>query len=162
MDHTLLAPCPVIHNSSPLWELRVLQVVAIGITLRNQDLAWALKDTARCQATGGVFQAVLVGTAAGTRFKVAMVALQALVDILPMVNPAATAATRVDISTCSDTKNPVTGGPLYLLLFSEFSSRTLYTTTSLPTTAGLLESTSSGLEYIRLALVACMYLHGRT
>ena len=116
MDHTLLAPCPVIHNSSPPWELRVLQVVATGITLRNRDLAWALKDTARCQATGVVFQAVLVDTAAGTRCKVAMVALQALVDILPMVNPATMAATRADTATSSDTTNP-TGGYLYLASF---------------------------------------------
>ena len=158
MDHTLLAPCPVIHNSSHPWELRVLQVVATGITLRNLDLAWALKDTVRCQATGGVFQAVLVDTAAGTRCKVAMVALQALVDILPMVNPAITVATRVDTATSSNTTKSKPVAICILLLFSDVSSTTLYTTTSLHTTAGLLESTLPGLEYIRLALMACMHV----
>ena len=45
-----------------------------------------------------------------------------------------------------------------LLLFSDVSSRTFYPSTSLPMTAALLESTPPGLEYIRLALMACMHV----
>lgn len=83
--------------------------MAIGITLLN--LAWVLRDMVRCLVTAGVFRAVLVDTAAVIRCKVAMVDLQALVDILPTVKPAITAAIRADILKPSETTVQF-GGPL--------------------------------------------------
>ena len=76
--------------------------MAIGTTLLKGDQVWLLKDTVRCQAMVVVFRAVLVDTAAATRCKVAMVALQVLVAILPMAKPATTVATRVDLLQYSD------------------------------------------------------------
>lgn len=111
MDRILLVLCLGILISSLLWELRALQVVATGTTLHKRDLAWLLKDTVRCLATAGVFRAALVDTAAATRCKVAMVALQVLVVILQMVKPATTEATRVDILRSSDMMVQP-GGPL--------------------------------------------------
>lgn len=95
MDHTLLVLCLDILTSSRLWELQALLVVATGTTLLKGDLAW-LRDMVRCLATEEVFLTVLVDTAAATRCKVAMVALQALVDILLTVKLATTEATKVN------------------------------------------------------------------
>lgn len=72
--------------------------MATGTTPLKGDPAWLLKDMARYLATA----AVLVDMVAVTRCKVAMVALQALVDILQTVKPGTTAATRVDILVYSD------------------------------------------------------------
>ena len=117
-----------------------------GITLLKADLASRLKHTVKCLAMAGVFQPVLVDTAEATRCKVAMVALQALVDILTTVKPATTAATRVDAMTNSKMTFQLCG-PCGVLFFFEVASRTLYTTTLLAI-IGVLECTSSGLEYI--------------
>ena len=72
--------------------------MVIGTTRLKRDLEWLLRDTVRCRATAGVFLAVLVGMAAAIKCQVAMVGLQVLVDILPMVKLVITAATRVDKS----------------------------------------------------------------
>ena len=48
--------------------------------------------------------------------------------------------------------------PFVSCFFSPTSLPEHYTTTILPTTAGLLESTPPGPEYIRLALMACMHV----
>ncbi len=111
MDHTLLVPCLDILASTLLWEHQAQQVVATGTIPLKVDLAWLLKVTVRCLAMAGVFQAVLVDTAAVIRCKVAMAALQVLVDILLMVKLATTAATRVNtLTSCDRTVQP--GGPL--------------------------------------------------
>ena len=73
--------------------------MAIGTTQLKRDLEWLLRDTVRCQATAGVFLAVLLGMAVVIRCQVVMVGLQALVDTLLMVKLVITAATRVDISS---------------------------------------------------------------
>ena len=89
--------------------------------------------------------------AAMIRCQVAMVGLQALVDILQMVKLVITAATRVDKSTRSDTTiYPVT--LCDVLYFFKVACRKLLATISLLTTTGVLESTSSCLEYIRSSL----------
>ena len=89
--------------------------------------------------------------AAVIRCQVATVVLQALVDILQMVKLVITAATRVDKSTRSDTTvYPVT--LCDVLCFSKVACRKLLATISLLTTIGVLESTSSRLEYIRSSL----------
>ena len=103
MDHILLALCLGIPTNSLPWELQVLQVAAIGTTPLKEDLAWPLRDTVRCLAVVEAYLAVLVDMAVVIKCKVAMVALQALVDILLMVKLATTAATRVDQSTYPDT-----------------------------------------------------------
>ena len=72
--------------------------MVIGTTRLKRDLEWLLRDTVRCRATAGVFLVVLVGMAAAIKCQVAMVGLQVLVDILPMVKLVITAATRVDKS----------------------------------------------------------------
>ena len=71
--------------------------MAIGIILLKGDLAWPLKDMVRCLATAGLFLAAPVDMAAVTRCKAATAALQALVDILPMVKLATTVAIRADV-----------------------------------------------------------------
>ena len=102
MDHILPALCLGILTNSLLWELQVLQVVAIGTIPLKEDLGWVLRDTVRCLAVVEAFRAALVDMAVVIRCKVAMVALQALVDILLMVKLATTAATRDDHLTYSD------------------------------------------------------------
>ena len=125
--------------------------MAIGTTRLKRDLEWLLRDTVRCQATAGVFLAVLVDMAVVIRCQVAMVGLQALVDILLMAKLVITAATRVDKSTCSDTTvYPVT--LCDVLRFFKVACRKLLAIISLLTTTGVLESTSSRLEYIRSSL----------
>ena len=166
MDHTLLVLCLDIPTTSLLWGLRARQVVAIGITLLKGDQPWLLKDTVRCLAMVVVFRAVLVDTAAATRCKVAMVALQVLVAILPMAKPATTVATRVDPLQYSDATRrdttrqykPIT--PCDMLPFFQVPSRTLYAVTTLLTTMGVSESTSSGLEYtqVQLSWLACAFI----
>ena len=125
--------------------------MVIGITRLKRDLEWLLRDTVRCRAMAGVFLAVPVGMAAVIRCQVAMAGLQALVDILLMVKLVITAATRVDKSARSDTTvYPVT--LCHVLCFFKVACTKLLATISLLTTTGVLESTSSSLEYIRSCL----------
>ena len=101
MDHTPPVLCLDILTSSPPWELQVLQVAAaIGTTRLKRDLEWLIRDMVRCLAMAGGFRAVPVDMVVLTSCKVAMVALQALVDIHLMVKLVITAATRVDESPC--------------------------------------------------------------
>lgn len=131
--------------------------MVIGITLLKGDLAWRLKGMVKCLATAGVFQPVLVDTAEATRCKVAMVDLQALVDILPTVKPATTAATRVDALTYFHTTIQL-GGPFDVLFSSrsppELSIQQLFS--RLRECWNVLHQV---LNTSGLALMACMYIH---
>ena len=125
--------------------------MVIGITRLKRDPEWLLRDTVRCRAMAGVFLAVPVGMAAVIRCQVAMAGLQAPVDILLMVKLVITAATRVDTPARSDTTvYPVT--LCDVLCFFKVAYTKLLAIISLLTTTGVLESTSSSLEYIRSSL----------
>ena len=94
---------------------------------------------------------MLVDTVAVIRCRVVTVALKALVDILPTVKLATTAAIKVDHPTYPHLTVDRATLCDVLHLFTAASSKLLATISFLVTT-GVLELTSPGLECIRVQL----------
>lgn len=113
----------------------------IGTTLLKGDLEWLLTDMARCLAMVEVFRVLLVDMAVAIRCKVAMGALQALVDIPRTVKPAVMADTKGSILTYS-TRQSNSVAICDVFHFFGVTFRTFYTNTGLVVTIGMLEPTS--------------------